>query len=74
MEQSYTQIMQYIIELNYSQKKRLLKDIKKMIVKQKDKKIPKDASWLGCLSHKTRIPGDIISPVVDEGCWEVLSS
>jgi prevent-host-death family protein len=33
---------------------------------------PKPEQWLGCMKHKIKITGDIISPVLDEKEWEVL--
>ena len=33
----------------------------------------KGASWLGCLEDCTEIRVDIVSPVMDENQWEVLS-
>jgi hypothetical protein len=33
-----------------------------------------DNSWIGALSGKTKILGNIVAPVVEEGEWEVLSS
>jgi hypothetical protein len=45
-------------------------------VGNKNYKPPKDnqgTSWLGCLEDCTEIRGDIVSPVMDENQWEVLS-
>lgn len=30
-------------------------------------------SWLGCMKGEGKIIGDIVSPVIDENEWEVLS-
>jgi hypothetical protein len=29
-------------------------------------------SWLGCMSAKSKIAGDVISPVIDENEWRVM--
>ena len=33
---------------------------------------PKPESWLGCMTGKIKITGDIVSPVIKEKEWEVL--
>lgn len=30
-------------------------------------------SWLGCMRNEGKIIGDIVSPIMDESEWEVLS-
>lgn len=30
-------------------------------------------SWLGCMRNEGKIMGDIVSPIMDESEWEVLS-
>ena len=34
---------------------------------------PKPERWLGCMKEKIKITGDIVSPVLDQKEWEVLS-
>jgi prevent-host-death family protein len=36
--------------------------------------VERPQSWLGCMSGKARIVGDIISPAGDESEWEALLS
>jgi hypothetical protein len=51
---------------------KLLEDIEK-IVDGSNKKKCKNNSWIGCLPGKTKIKGNIIAPVIEEGEWEILS-
>jgi hypothetical protein len=36
--------------------------------------VERPPSWLGCMSGKARIAGDVISPAADESEWEALLS
>ena len=36
--------------------------------------VSRPKSWLGCLSSKGKITGDIISPACSEGEWEAFKS
>lgn len=33
---------------------------------------PRPANWLGSMSHRGRIVGDIVAPASDESDWDVL--
>jgi hypothetical protein len=71
----YNQIIQTINKLEYSEKRQLFEYIKEMVKarpKSKHKTI-EGSPWLGSLTGKTNIIGDITSPVMDEMEWEVLS-
>jgi hypothetical protein len=71
---NYSQLVQSINKLGYSDKKRLFNHLKSIIDStSKTGKKSKNISWLGCLKDYTDIHGDIISPVMDENQWEVLS-
>jgi antitoxin (DNA-binding transcriptional repressor) of toxin-antitoxin stability system len=37
-------------------------------------RLERSQSWLGCMSGKAKIVGDVISPAGDEGDWETLQS
>jgi hypothetical protein len=71
---SYNEIIKRVDNLNFSEKLRLFSHLRDIIdsndqtVKRNKKK-----SWLGCLKDCTEIHGDIISPVMEENQWEVLS-
>lgn len=70
----YSQIKRSFDKLGFAEQMQLFEYIKRKVeshVKPKPKK--RISSWLGCLSDKTNIVGDIISPVVKESDWEVLS-
>jgi hypothetical protein len=70
---NYNQVVGIINQLKHCEQLKLLEDIKKIIAfNNKKKRI--DNSWIGALSGKTKILGDIVAPVVEEEEWEVLSS
>jgi hypothetical protein len=71
---SYNEIIKGVNNLKFSEKLRLFSHLQNIINSndQSDKK-NKKKSWLGCLKGYTEIHGDIISPVMEENQWEVLS-
>lgn len=74
VEQSnYKKVVRIINQLEYYQQLKLLEDIKRIIYCGNKKKKTNNA-WIGALSGKTKILGDIVAPVIEEGEWEVLST
>jgi hypothetical protein len=71
---SYNEIIKTVNNLKFSEKLLLFNHLQK-IIGSNDKTIKKNKkkSWLGCLKDYTEIHGDIISPVMEENQWEVLS-
>lgn len=75
VEQSnYKKIVQIIKQMEYYQQLRLLEEIKRIIEHGNKRKKKATSTWIGSLSGKTKILGDIVSPVMDEKEWEVLST
>ncbi len=73
VEQSdYKKVIGIISQWEYHDQLKLQEDIKKIMTFHKKKPIP--SQWMGSLSGTGRILGDIVSPVVEEHEWEVLSS
>ncbi len=74
VEQSnYKQVVRIINQMEYCQQLKLLEDIKR-IIDCGNKKKKTNNTWIGALSGKTKILGDIVAPVIGEGEWEVLST
>lgn len=76
VEQSnYKKIVRIINQMEYCQQLKLLEDIKRIIdYGNKKKKKKTTNTWIGSLSGKTKILGDIVAPVFEESEWEVLST
>lgn len=51
----------------------LVEQAVKELIKNYQTTVPNKKSWLGCMKKEGEIVGDIISPVIDENEWEVLS-
>jgi len=45
----------------------------KELIKNYQMAVPNKKSWLGCMKEEGKIIGDIVSSVIDENEWEVLS-
>jgi hypothetical protein len=73
-QMSYNEVIKRVDSLDFSSKLRLLNHLREIIASNTNTgKKSKNSSWLGCLKEYTEINGDIISPVMDENQWEVLS-
>lgn len=71
---SYNEIIKRVNNLKFSEKLRLFNHLQDIIDSNEQRvKKNKKKSWLGCLKDYTEIHGDIISPVMEENQWEVLS-
>jgi len=69
------QIMRKIDKLDYSEKLRLMDELRGIIhsTRKRGALKKKKAPWIGCLAKDTHICGDIVSPVMEESRWEAFS-
>jgi hypothetical protein len=72
-QSNYKQVVRIINQMEYCQQLKLLEDIKR-IIGYSNKKKKTTNTWIGALSGKTKILGDIVAPVIGEDEWEVLST
>lgn len=72
-ESAYLQIKQLIFQFDYIEQLKIMEEFK-TIINFSTKKKQENNSWIGSLSGKTKILGDIVSPIVEESDWEVLSN